>query len=115
MAAYKSRGRGVLTRVRVDHRLSLEDLARLLFLSNEATDDELTVRAIRQAVAETLRDSGTDALVRVGDTLTEGDADDEARLGWCRQQVARAYRRDFATFPETLAEFERSAEAGEPR
>lgn len=116
MAAYESHGRGILTRVRVDHRLSLEELARLLFLSNEDTDTDLSIQTARQAVSETLRFGGTDALVRVSDILSEGDTDDKARMAWCRQQVARAYRRDFAQFPATIAKFERTAQAsGEPR
>jgi len=114
MAAYESRGAGVLVKLRVEHRLSLEELALVLFASYEDVDAEehFTVADIRQAVAAVLARAGSESTLDASDRIGEADEQDEEeavaeRLAWARRMVARAYRRDFAKFPEVLAAFER--------
>lgn len=119
MSAYMSRGRGVLVKLRVEHRLSLEELALVLFATHEDMEEEanFTVADIRQAVVARLVMEGQDAVVSASDSIGEarelaeieslvGSEADE-RLAWARRMVAKAYRRDFAKFPEVLAAFER--------
>lgn len=122
MSAFQSRGAGVLTKLRVEHRLTLQELALVLFASYEDMDAEehFTIKDIRQAIAAVLVAQGTDAVTEASDALREageqadgslvGSEADE-RLAWARRLVARAYRRDFAKFPEVLAVFERGETA----
>lgn len=105
MSAYMSRGKGVLVKLRVEHRLSLEEVALLLSLCSEDTGEELPLAAIRDAVSVALRMGGADAVVEAQDIQRGADYDDE-RMAWCRASVARAYRRDFAKFPDEMAAFE---------
>lgn len=105
MSAYMSRGHGVLVKLRVEHRLSLGELALILCASDEETGEELLVATIRDTIARALRESGTDVMTAAVDGRREAEDDDE-RMAWCRTSVARAYRRDFARFPAELAAFE---------
>jgi hypothetical protein len=118
MSAFESRGRGVLVKLRAEHRLSLEELALVLFASYEDVEAEehFTVTDIRQAVTAQLARCGTestlDASDRIGSAEDNGEEDEVAeRLAWARRMVAKGYRRDFAKFPETLAAFERGEKA----
>ncbi|MEH0574380.1 hypothetical protein QBA54_07750 [Streptomyces sp. B21-108] len=118
MSAFQSRGRGVLVRLRVEHRLSLEELALVLFASYEDVDAEehFTVADIRQAIAAQLVRAGSestlDASDRIGGAGENGEEEEVAeRLAWARRMVARAYRRDFAKFSEALAAFERGEQS----
>lgn len=113
MSAYMSRGRGVLVKLRVEHRLSLEELALVLFATFEDVEAEehFTVADVRQAITALLTLEGTDALSeaseRIRSAKDHGDGDEAAeRLAWARRMVAKAYRRDFAKFPAELAAFE---------
>ncbi|MFE5771408.1 hypothetical protein ACFQ7O_23945 [Streptomyces sp. NPDC056485] len=109
-----SRGAGVLLKLRVEQRVGLSELVKLLWLSGLGPDDEPTVADIRKAVATQLAQSGSEGIIDAADQITEardhGEDVDEA-LGWARQMIAKAYRRDFARFPAELAAFE----AGEAR
>ena len=114
MAAYQSRGAGVLVRLRVEQRLSLEELALVLYATSWDVEDEehFTVADVRQAIADQLSMEGRDAVIGASDRIGAADEDDEAeesaeRLAWARRMVAKAYRKDFAKFPEALAAFER--------
>jgi len=118
VTAYESRGRGVLVRLRVDQRLSLEELALVLFASYEDVDAEphFTVDDIRKAVAAQLVRGGSestlDASDRIGAAAENSEKEEVAeRLAWARRMVAKAYRRDFVKFPEVLAAFERGESA----
>lgn len=114
MSAFESRGRGVLARLRVDHRLSLEELALVLFASYEDVEAEehFTVDDIRQAVAAQLVRCGTESTLDASDRIHDDEEDEAAeRLAWARRMVAKGYRRDFAKFPEVLAAFERGESA----
>ncbi|GGT43643.1 hypothetical protein [Streptomyces purpureus] len=118
MSAYMSRGAGVLVKLRVEHRLTLEELSLVLFATHWDVEDEehFTVADVRQAVAARLVQEGSDAVLSASDRISEADEDEEreqvtARLAWARRLVAKAYRRDFAKFPAELAAFEA---AGEP-
>jgi hypothetical protein len=113
-----SRGRGVLVKLRVEHRLSLEELALVLYATHEDVDAEehFTVADIRQVIAAQLVREGTDSTYSASDAIGEaddhGESDEaQARLAWARRMVAKAYRRDFAKYPAELAAFE----AGESR
>lgn len=108
-----SRGRGVLVKLRVEHRMSLDELVLVLFASYEDVDAEehFTVADIRQAIATQLVREGTESTLsasdRIGEANDNGDEDGVAeRLAWARRMVAKAYRRDFAKFPAELAAFE---------
>lgn len=114
MSAYQSRGAGVLVKLRVEHRLTLEELVLVLFASYEDVEAEphFTVQDIRQAVTAVLQRAGSEATFDASDRIGAADDNDEEeevaeRLAWARRMVAKAYRRDFAKFPEALAEFER--------
>jgi hypothetical protein len=118
MSAFESRGRGVLVKLRVEHRLSLEELALVLFASYEDVEAEehFTVDDIRQAVAAQLGRGGTESMLdasdRIGSAEENGEEDEVAeRLAWARRMVAKGYRRDFAKYPEVLAAFERGETA----
>jgi hypothetical protein len=123
VSAFESRGHGVLVRLRVDHRLSLEELALVLFASYEDVEAEphFTVDDIRQAVAAQLVRCGTESTLDASDSIREGremaasgslvGSNVEKRLAWARRMVAKGYRRDFAKFPEVLAAFERGESA----
>ncbi|MDX2520543.1 MULTISPECIES: hypothetical protein [Streptomyces] len=117
MSAYESRGRGVLVKLRVEQRLSLEELTLVLFASYEDVDaePEFTVADIRQAVAAQLAREGYESTLTASDRIRgdkdDGDEDTAERLAWARRMVAKAYRRDFAKFPEVLASFERGESA----
>lgn len=114
MSAFESRGRGVLARLRVDHRLSLEELALVLFASYEDVEAEehFTVDDIRQAVAAQLVRCGTESTLDASDRIRDAEEDEAGeRLAWARRMVAKGYRRDFAKFPEVLATFERGESA----
>lgn len=113
-----SRGRGVLVKLRVEHRMSLEELALVLFASYEDVDAEefFTVSDIRQVIAAQLARGGSestlDASDRIGAADENGEEEEVAeRLAWARRMVAKAYRRDFTKFPEVLAAFERGESA----
>ncbi|WP_128839279.1 DUF6181 family protein [Streptomyces sp. YPW6] len=112
MSAYKSRGRGVLVRLRVEHRLSLEELALLLSAAHPDDEPELTQADVRQSIAQLLAMEGSDAVVSASDSIRSADDPDEAaeHLAWARRMVAAAYRRDFAGFPAELTAFEGSAQ-----
>lgn len=114
MTAFESRGHGVLVKLRVDHRLSLEELALVLFASYEDVEAEehFTVQDVRQAVAAQLARCGTESTLDASDRIRD-DEEGEAgeRLAWARRMVAKGYRRDFAKFPEVLAAFERGESA----
>lgn len=108
-----SRGAGVLVKLRVEHRLSLDELALILFATHEDPEDEehFTVADIRQAIAARLAMEGRDATVTASDLIAAADDDGEEadtaeRLAWARRMVARAYRRDFQKYPDALAAFE---------
>src|SRR5437879_301 len=114
MAAYQSRGAGVLVKLRVEHRLSLEELALVLYATewDVADEEHFTVADVRQAIATQLKRSGanstTDATDRMNEARDDGDEDEVTeRLAWARRMVAKAYRKDFVRFPEVLAAFER--------
>jgi hypothetical protein len=122
MSAYQSRGAGVLVKLRAEHRLTLDELALVLFASYEDMDAEehFTVQDTRQAIAAVLIAQGTGAVSDASDAIrgAHEQADDslvgseaEDRLAWARRMVAKAYRRDFAKFPEVLAAFERGESA----
>ncbi|MGW1615732.1 hypothetical protein ACWCQZ_41050 [Streptomyces sp. NPDC002285] len=113
-----SRGAGVLIKLRVEQRLTLDELALVLFATTWDVDDEehFTVADVRQAIATQLAMEGRDAAVSGSDRISAADEDDEveeaaARLAWARRLVAKAYRRDFVKFPEVLAGFERGEKA----
>jgi len=118
VSVFQSRGRGVLVRLRVEHRLSLEELALVLFASYEDVDAEehFTVADIRQAIAAQLVRGGSestlDASDRIGTADENGEEEEVAeRLAWARRMVARAYRRDFVKFPAELTAFERGEQS----
>lgn len=114
MSAFESRGRGVLVKLRVEHRLSLEELALVLFASYEDVEAEehFTVQDIRQAITAVLARGGSESTLDASDRIAEAEEDEaEERLAWARRMVAKAYRRDFAKFPEVLAAFERGESA----
>ena len=118
MSAFESRGAGVLVKLRVDHRLTLQELALVLFASYEDVDAEehFTVADIRQAVAAQLVRCGTESALDASDRIRQAKDDGEEegadeRLAWARRMVAKGYRRDFAKFPEALAAFERGESA----
>lgn len=117
-----SRGAGVLVKLRAEHRLTLDELALVLFASYEdiEAEDEFTVKDTRQAITAVLITHGTDAVSDASDALREAreqtdgslvGSDASERLAWARRLVAKAYRRDFAKYPETLAAFERGESA----
>lgn len=123
MSAYESRGAGVLVKLRVEHRHTLEELALVLFASYEDIDAEphFTVTDIRQAITAQLARQGTESVASAMDSIREGremaasgslvGSDVDKRLAWARRMVAKAYRRDFAKYPEVLAAFERGESA----
>lgn len=123
MSAFESRGHGVLVRLRVDHRLSLEELALVLFASYEdmEAEEHFTVDDVRKAVAAQLVRCGTESALDASDGIREGremadsgslvGSEMDERLAWARRMVAKGYRRDFAKFPEVLAAFERGESA----
>ena len=122
MSAFESRGRGVLVKLRVEHRLSLEELALVLFASYEDVEAEehFTVDDVRKAVAAQLVRCGTESTLDASDSIREArEGDDDSlvgvdapeRMAWARRMVAKGYRRDFAKFPEVLAAFERGESA----
>lgn len=118
MSAFQSRGAGVLVKLRVEHRLSLEELALILFASYEDVEAEehFTVTDIRQAVTAVLARGGSEATFDASDRIGAADDNDEEeevaeRLAWARRMVAKGYRRDFAKFPEVLTAFERGESA----
>lgn len=113
MSAFMSRGAGVLVKLRVEHRLSLKELALVLFASYEDVDAEehFTVQDIRQAIAAVLARAGSESTFDASDRIGAADENDEEeevaeRLAWARRMVLKAYRRDFAKFPAELAAFE---------
>jgi hypothetical protein len=118
LSAFESRGHGVLVKLRVDHRLSLQELALVLFASYEDVEAEehFTVQDIRQAVAAQLVRCGTESTLDASDRIRQAKDDGEEegtaeRLAWARRMVAKGYRRDFVKFPEVLAAFERGESA----
>jgi hypothetical protein len=110
MNAFMSRGRDVLLKLRAEHRLSLEELALVLYTSSLEPGDEVTVSDIRTAVAEQLVNHGTDVLIDAHDTIGDDEDDAADRLAWARRLVVRAYGRAFGQFPAQLAAFEAGAE-----
>ncbi|MFD3516293.1 DUF6181 family protein [Streptomyces sp. NPDC058657] len=113
MSAYLSRGRGVLIKTRVEHRLSLEELALVLVASDEdeEAEDYFTIADIRHVVATQLVRQGTDALIEASDHIRDADDGGAERLAWARRLITKAYRRDFTEFPDDLAAFERTQAA----
>ncbi|MFF7610707.1 hypothetical protein [Streptomyces lavendulae] len=114
MGAYMSRGAGVLLKLRVEQRVGLGELVKLLWLSGLGPDDEPTIADVRKAVSAQLAQSGSEGIIDAADRITEARDDGEdvdEVLGWAREMIAKAYRRDFARFPAELAAFE----AGEAR
>ncbi|NUQ95329.1 MAG: hypothetical protein HOY79_01765 [Streptomyces sp.] len=114
MAAYQSRGAGVLVKLRVEHRLSLDELALVLFATSWDVEDEehFTVADVRKAIADQLAMEGRDSVIAASDRIGAAEDPDEVeeaslRQAWARRLVAKAYRKDFAKFPEVLAAFER--------
>lgn len=115
MPAYMSRGAVAVTVVRTEHRVDLRMMTLALYDSNEVLEEELTVSVVRAAVASVLRDEGTNRLLRVSDYVQEGlemgefgssvGSTTRERLDWARRMVLKAYRRDFAAFPDELARF----------
>ncbi|THA72497.1 hypothetical protein E6R60_26570 [Streptomyces sp. A0642] len=115
MPAYMSRGAGVVTVVRTEHRVDLRMMTLALYHSNEELGADLAVSAVRTAISSVLGESGTNVLLRVSDYIREGLESDEdgslvgsttgERLDWARHMVLKAYRRDFAAFPDELARF----------
>ncbi|MFE6488806.1 hypothetical protein ACFVGN_38560 [Streptomyces sp. NPDC057757] len=123
MSTFESRGHGVLVKLRVEHRLSLQELALVLFASYEDVEAEphFTVDDIRKAVTAQLVRCGTESTLDTSDQIREArelaqdgslvGSEAEERLAWARRMVAKGYRRDFAKFPEVLAAFERGESA----
>lgn len=115
MAAYMSRGAGVLTVIRTEHRVDLRALTLTLYHSNEQLGDELSKDAVRKAIASVLADYGDELVITVSDYIREAREFDDGhavgsttdqRLEWARRLVVKAYRADFQQFPEELAAFE---------
>lgn len=116
MPAYMSKGAGVLTVVRTEHRLGLRELTLALYHSTEELGEEMKPRDVRQAIAGVLAMSGKDVFNDMGDYLREGldlaaggslvGSEISERLEWARRMVLKAYRRDFSRFPNELAAFE---------
>ena len=105
MSAYRARGGGAFTRLRVQYRLSLEELALILLVVCDGEDIEadadLAIAEVRRLVAGQLATGGKETLLSAADLREEKPE----LLAWCRRQVARAYARDYARFPEELARF----------
>jgi hypothetical protein len=109
MSAYTSRGAGVLIRLRVEHRLNLDDLALVLFSALDDTEDDvkdLSVADTRQAIADRLSMEGRDAVINARDLLSSDEEEYAERLDRARRMVAKAYRRNFEKYAEALAAFE---------
>jgi hypothetical protein len=113
VSAYRARGGGVYNRLRVEHRLSLEELALLLLVVCDEEDIDnatsLAAAETRRLVAGQLAVGGRDTLLRAADL--RGSDDGSERLAWCRHQVARAYAKDFGAFPDELTRFQGQGEA----
>lgn len=111
MAAYMSTGAGVLTVVRAECLLDLCALRLAVYGSNEAHDKDLSARKVRAAVAQRLSDAGINGLTDTADVISDERECYEdtvrARLEWAHRMVLKAYRKDFAAFPDELAAFER--------
>jgi hypothetical protein len=98
--------------VRVEHRMDLRALTLALYHSNEELGAELSVRAVRKAVADELTYHGVELITRVADYIQQGEEYDEdslagsdvvARLEWARRMVVKAYGPEFERYPEALA------------
>lgn len=104
--------------VRTEHRMDLRSLTLALYHSNEELGVELSVRAVRKAVADELTHHGTDLIIRVADYINEADEFDSgslvggevaARLEWARRMITKAYGPEFERYPKartTLRTFE---------
>lgn len=113
MTIYRRREDGaMMISVRTEHRVDLRELTLALYHSNETLGDELSVRAVRTAVANELAYSGSNLIMKISDYLNEereyaeGSAvgsDVNARLEWARRMVVKAYGREFEQHPESLA------------
>lgn len=111
MTIYRRRHDGaMMVPVRVEHRMDLRALTLTLYNSNEELGAELSVRAVRTAVANELEYSGGNLLTKVSDYLHEereyadGSAvgsDVDARLEWARRMVVKAYGPQFEQFAES--------------
>jgi hypothetical protein len=114
MIVYRRRHDGaMMISIRTEHRMDLRSLTLALYHSNETLGEELSVRAIRTAVTDSMADSGDNLINKVSDYLreereyAEGSAvgsDVNARLEWARRMVVKAYGREFEQHPESLAD-----------
>ncbi|MFJ4902956.1 hypothetical protein [Streptomyces sp. NPDC088727] len=113
MSIYRRQHDGaMMVSVRTEHRMDLRALTLALYHSNEQLGMELSVRAVRAAVADTLAAQGNDILTKVADYINEARDYDESsllgsevneRLEWSRRMVVKAYGRRFERHPESLA------------
>ncbi|PPS89580.1 hypothetical protein [Streptomyces sp. MH60] len=113
MTIYKRHHDGVMmVPVRTEHRMDLRALTLALYHSNEELGAELSVRAVRKAVADELACHGSELITRVADYIHEAEEYDEgslvgravvARLEWARRMVVKAYGPEFERYPEALA------------